>query len=335
MKTKRESICRLYSKNLSALFLLMVLMVSAGVTSAEIRHPANPAATKVVLLGTGNPMPDPDRSGPATAIVVNGSAYLIDFGPGVVRRAAAAMQERGIKALNPTNLRVVFNTHLHSDHTAGYPDLILTPWTMGRRVPLEIYGPKGLKAMTENILAAYSEDIRIRTTGMEQIPPGTCAVNTHEISSGIVYQDNNVRVTAFPTKHGDWEESFGYKFETADRTVVITGDTTPVPATVEACNGCDVLIHEAQTQKFLKYSRRPNPQGFDLKAYAAKYHTTTTQLADLANQAKPGLLILQHNSITLRPDKRPFASSPDDLLREIREAGYSGQVVVGRDLDVY
>lgn len=335
MKTERESICRLYSKNLSALFLLMVLIVLAGVTSAETRHPANPAATKVVLLGTGNPMPDPDRSGPATAIVVNGSAYLIDFGPGVVRRAAAAMQDRGIKELNPANLRVVFNTHLHSDHTAGYPDLILTPWTMGRRVPLEVYGPKGLKAMTENILAAYSEDIRIRTTGMEQIPPGTCAVNTHEISPGVIYQDSNVRVTAFPTKHGDWEESFGYKFETADRTVVITGDTTPVPATVEACNGCDVLIHEAQTQKFLKYSRRPNSQGFDLKAYAAKYHTTTTQLADLANQAKPGLLILQHNSITLRPDKRPFASSPDDLLREIREAGYNGRVVVGRDLDVY
>lgn len=170
---------------------------------------------------------------------------------------------------------------------------------------------------------------------MEQIQPGTCAVNAHEISAGVIYQDDNVRVTAFPTRHGDWEESFGYKFETADRTIVITGDTTPIPATIEACNGCDVLIHEAQTQKFLKYSRRPNSQGFDLKAYAAKYHTTTTQLAGLANQAKPGLLILQHNSITLRPDKRPFASSPDDLLREIREGGYNGRVVVGRDLDVY
>jgi ribonuclease BN (tRNA processing enzyme) len=335
MKAATDSIRRLYPKGWSAVLLLIALLVPAGNVASETLRKSDSAGTKVVLLGTGNPMPDPDRSGPATAIVVNGSAYLIDFGPGVVRRAAAAMQDRGIKELNPANLRVIFNTHLHSDHTAGYPDLILTPWTLGRREPLEAYGPKGLKDMTEHILAAYSEDIRIRTTGMEQIPAGTCTVNAHEISPGVIYQDDNVKVTAFPTKHGDWEESFGYKFETSDRTIVITGDTTPIPATIEACNGCDILIHEAQTQKFLKYSRRPNTQGFDLKAYAAKYHTTTTQLAELANQAKPGLLILQHNSITLRPDKRPFASSPDDLLREIRAAGYKGQIVVGRDLDVY
>jgi len=319
--------------------LLIALLASLEVDSAGTQKdgPAGIAAstTKVILLGTGNPMPDPDRSGPATAIVVNGNVYLVDFGPGVIRRAAAAVQDRGIKELNPTNIRVVFATHLHSDHTAGYPDLILTPWTMGRRVPLEVYGPKGIKSMTEHILAAYSEDIRIRTTGMEQIPAGTCAVNAHEISAGLIYQDDNIKVTAFPTKHGDWEESYGYRFETADRTIVIPGDTTPVQATIDACNGCDILIHEAQTEKFLNFSRRPNSQGFDLKAYAAKYHTTSKQLAELAGKSKPKLLILHHNSITLRPDKRPFASSPDDLLREIRAGGYQGNVIVGRDLDVY
>lgn len=320
--------------------LLIGLLFSINVVSAASGQKiggsvASASATKVVLLGTGNPMPDPDRSGSATAIVVNGSAYLVDFGPGVVRRAAAAVQDRGIKELNPTNFRVVFATHLHSDHTAGYPDLILTPWTMGRRVPLEVYGPKGITPMTEHIMAAYSEDIRIRTTGLEQIPAGTCAVNTHEISPGLVYQDENIKVTAFSTKHGDWEESYGYRFETADRTIVIPGDTTPIQATIDACNGCDVLIHEAQTEKFINYSRRPNSQGFDLKAYAVKYHTSTKQLAELAGKAKPRLLILHHNSITLRPDKRPFASSPDDLLREIRAGGYQGNMVVGHDLDVY
>ncbi|NTV13194.1 MAG: MBL fold metallo-hydrolase [Desulfobulbaceae bacterium] len=324
----------------TTLLLLALIIGRAAIATAEPSPKDAPTsagakATKVVLLGTGNPMPDPDRSGPATAIVVNGSAYLIDFGPGVIRRAAAAMQDRGIKELNPTNLRVVFNTHLHSDHTAGYPDLLLTPWTMGRRIPLEVYGPKGIKAMSENILAAYREDIRIRTTGMEQIPAGTCAINAHEISAGLVYQDDNVKVTAFPTQHGDWEETFGYRFETADRTIVIPGDTTPVQATIDACNGCDVLIHEAQTENFLNFSRRPNAQGFDLKAYAAKYHTTTKQVAELTGKAKPRLLILHHNSITLRPGKRPFASSPEDLLREVRQGGYQGNVVVGRDLDVY
>ncbi len=94
-----------------------------------------PGHTQVVLLGTGNPAIDPDRSGPATAIVVNGTAYLVDIGVGVVRRAKEAAVERAISALEPTKLRVVFVTHLHSDHTVGYPDLILTPWVVGRQEP--------------------------------------------------------------------------------------------------------------------------------------------------------------------------------------------------------
>src|SRR5438093_11164243 len=124
-----------------------------------------PAAskTRIVLLGTGNPGPDPDRSGPATAIIVNDTAYLIDFGPGVVRRASAAFLDKGIKALEPTKLRVAFVTHLHSDHTVGYADLIFTPWTVGRRVPLEVYGPKGLKGMTDHLLEAYRVGIETRT----------------------------------------------------------------------------------------------------------------------------------------------------------------------------
>jgi len=96
------------------------------------------------------PAPDPERSGPATAVVVSDTAYLIDLGPGVIRRANAAFL-RGIEALEPPRLRIAFVTHLHSDHTLGYPDLIFTPWTIGRRVPLEVYGPKGLKAMTEHL----------------------------------------------------------------------------------------------------------------------------------------------------------------------------------------
>ncbi|HBA73109.1 MAG: hypothetical protein A2X82_18050 [Geobacteraceae bacterium GWC2_55_20] len=293
-----------------------------------------PIKTQLVLLGTGNPQPDPDRSGPATAIAINGSAYLVDFGPGVVRRAAAARIDKGIAALEPTNLRVVFLTHLHSDHTAGYPDLILTPWAMGRRVPLEVYGPKGLKKMTDHILAAYSEDIGIRTKGTENAHPDGCKVNVHEIMAGVVYKDANVTVTAFPTRHGEWEQSFGYRFDSADRSIVISGDTTPTQATIDACRGCDILVHEALTLKFLNNPMRPNYQRFDIRDYSAKYHTTTAQLAELANKAKPGLLITYHNPISLRPERRPFASSPEDVLEEIGR-GYTGKISVGRDLDVY
>lgn len=153
--------------------------------------------TKVVLLGTGTPSPNPDRSGPATAIVVNDTAYLVDLGPGVVRRASAAAASRGITALQPTRLRVAFLTHLHSDHTVGYPDLIFTPWTLGRRVPLEIYGPSGVKAMTEHLLEAYRMDIETRTNpeGNQRTFPEGHKVNAYEIVAGMVYKDDNVTVT--------------------------------------------------------------------------------------------------------------------------------------------
>lgn len=290
--------------------------------------------TRLVLLGVGTPNPDPDRSGPATAIVVNGSAYLVDFGPGVVRRAAQARLDKGVAELDPVNIKTVFLTHLHSDHTAGYPDLILTPWTMGRQKPLEVYGPKGLKNMTNHILKAYREDIAIRRDGMEKASKSGWQVNAHEIKPGVVYKDANVTVTAFPTRHGEWKESFGYRFDTVDRSIVISGDTTPVQAVIDACRGCDILVHEAQTMKFLNNPMRPNSQGYDIRAYVDKYHTTTEQLADLAVKAKPGLLVLYHNPITLRPDKRPLASTPEDLLQEVTSR-YQGKVVVGRDLDIY
>jgi ribonuclease BN (tRNA processing enzyme) len=260
---------------------------------------------------------------------VNGSAYLVDFGPGVVRRAKAAMFDKGITALDPTNLTIAFATHLHSDHTVGYPDLIFTPWVMGRKVPLEVYGPKGIKAMTDHIIAAWQADIEERVSTETWQPRNyrdTCKVNVHEVSSGVIYKDANVTVTAFPTKHA-FPETYGYRFDTADRSIVISGDTTYSQATIDACHGCDVLVHEANTLEWL--AKRP-----DFQPYAAKYHTNTTQLAELASKAKPRLLIIHHASIVLRPALRPQASSPEELLKEVL-SGYGGEVVVGRDLDVY
>jgi ribonuclease BN (tRNA processing enzyme) len=306
---------------------LMALLALATLSEAQNTN-KRASTTQVVLLGTGNPFPDPDRSGPATAIVVRDSAYLVDFGPGVVRRAKAAVLDKGIKALEPTNLRVAFVTHLHSDHTVGYPDLIFTPWTIGRREALDVYGPKGIKAMTDHILEAYRADIETRTNafGNQRTFPKGYKVNAHEISTGVIYKDANVTVTAFATHHA--MESYGYRFDTPDRSIVVSGDTSPTQAMIDACRGCDVLIHEANTVAWL--ARRPEA----FQAFAAKYHTTTVQLADLATKARPRLLIVYHASITLRPAADPIASTPEELLNEIRPR-YTGKVVVGRDLDVY
>jgi ribonuclease Z len=292
------------------------------------------SATQVVMLGTGTPGPDPDRSGPATAVVVNGTAYLVDIGAGIVRRAKAAALDKGIRALEPVSLRVVFVTHLHSDHTVGYPDLILTPWVIGRKIPLEVHGPKGIRAMTEHILLAYGEDIRTRINphGNQREFPQGAWVNPHEIAAGVVYEDANVTVTAFATKHA--MESYGYRFDTSDRSIVITGDTAPTQATIDACNGCDILIHEVNTLTAL--AARPAT----FQAFAGMYHTSTAQLAELAAQAKPKLLVLYHASISLRPRVNPnflaeaANSSPEELLAEV-QSRYGGKVVVARDLDVY
>jgi ribonuclease BN (tRNA processing enzyme) len=312
--------------------VICALLLSATSLVAQLvaqTQPGSPVHSQVVLLGTGDPAADPDQSGPATAIVVNGQAYLVDLGAGVVRRAKAAVVERGIKALEPTNLRIAFITHLHSDHTVGYPDLILTPWVLGRRVPIEVYGPTGTNAMTEHLLEAYRLDFETRTNAVTgsggQIPEGH-VVHAHEIRAGIVYKDENVTVTAFPTKHA--MESYGYRFDTGDRSIVISGDTNPTQATINACHGCDILIHEVRSLSGL--AKRPPA----FQRFASKYHTTTAQLAELASQANPRLLILYHHGIALRPEMNPNATSPAELLQEI-STRYSGHVVIGRDLDVY
>jgi ribonuclease BN (tRNA processing enzyme) len=326
-------------KSVAVAAALMSVAMAAHPQTPEGQQGQHPSRTRVVLLGTGTPVPDPDRSGPATLITVDDRAYLVDFGPGVVRRAEAAALGRGVTAAEPGNLKVAFATHLHSDHTAGYPDLILTGWTSGRTVPLEVYGPTGLQSMTEHILQAYRIDIETRTNpegNQRRFPEGSRA-NAHEIRPGIIYRDDAVTVTAFATKHA--MESYGYRFDTPDRRIVISGDTNPVEDTIRACNGCDVLVHEAQPVELL--ARMPE----SLQAFVAKYHTTTEQLAELAGKAKPKLLVIYH-TVSFPPGIAPprllppragtdgLYASPEMLQREIGSR-YSGRFVVGKDLDVF
>ena len=172
--------------------------------------------------------------------------------------------------------------------------------------------------MTTHLLEAYRVDIETRTNadGNQGAFAEGHNVHAHEIGSGVIYRDSNVTVTAFATTHA--MESYGYRFDTPDRSIVISGDTRPTQATIDACRGCDVLIHEAHTPAWLA----TRPEKF--QRYSAKYHTTTPELATLALKAKPRLLILYHyNGLS---DGEVFA----DML-----AHYPGEFVVGRDLDVY
>jgi ribonuclease BN (tRNA processing enzyme) len=314
-----------------AMHLLYVALLSAllpPAASSQARGLDQAPRTRIVLLGTGTPSPDPDRSGPATAIVVNGTPYLVDFGPGVVRRVAAA-QQKGVAGLSVTNLRVAFVTHLHSDHTAGFPDLILTPWAVGRRAPLEVYGPKGLKGMAAHILKAYGEDIAIRRKDKKALGVPEQAegyrVRAREIRPGVVYKDENVTVTAFPVRHGDVPRAFGYRFETPDRTIVISGDAAPSQSIVDHCRGCDVLIHEAYSM--MTYDAVSPPY----QRYRREHHTSSAELAALATRARPGLLILYHRA---NPGGVGRPNPEETLLDEIRRV-YRGKVVTGHDLEVF
>ena len=304
-----------------------ILALGAAACTIESRDAGAPGSappdygrgTHVVLLGTGTPNADPDRSGPAVAVVVNRTSYLVDAGPGIVRRAAAAAA-RGVTALEPPKLDRVFLTHLHSDHTVGLPDLILTPWVLERERPLDVFGPSGTDQMVVHLLAAYEADIRRRIDGLQpQNATGWRAV-PHIVAAGVVYRDSNVTVTAVPVPHEDWPEAFAYRFETADRVIVISGDTRPTDALVAACAGCDVLVHEVYSDA--GFARRTP----EWQRYHAHAHTSARALAELASRARPRLLVLYHQLL--------WGATPDGLLTEIR-GGYDGAVAFGRDLDVF
>jgi ribonuclease BN (tRNA processing enzyme) len=299
-----------------------LLVVLGGAAQAQL--PAGGGAiqlhrTRVVVLGTGTPNADPDRSGPSVAIVVKGATYLVDAGPGIVRRAAAArLFDTDSNAM--ASLATVFLTHLHSDHTAGLPDLMLTPWVLGRTAPLRVFGPSGTAAMLGHLQRAYSEDVELRLTGGEPSNQTGHRVRARDVTPGIVYRDSNVTVTAFAVDHGAWKHAYGYRFHTADRTIVISGDTRPTEEIVRQCAGCDVLVHEVYS------AERLAARSEAWRRYHSRYHTSTTELASLATRAKPELLVLYHQLY--------WGDDDDALVRQVR-SGYTGRVVSAHDLGVY
>ncbi|MEO7367021.1 MAG: MBL fold metallo-hydrolase [Gemmatimonadaceae bacterium] len=279
------------------------------------------------MLGTGTPIPDPDRSGPAVAIVVDSVAYLFDAGTGVVRRAAAAGRN-GIKPFAPIppatqyspRFDRVFLTHLHSDHTLGLADVILSPWIQGRATPLDVYGPPGTSRLVTGILDGNAEDIAERLGASGGPPANGWKVNVHDVAEGEVFRDSRITVTAFAVPHTDWKYAFGYRIQTPDRTIVISGDARPNDVIAHQCNGCDVLIHEVYSDA--GFANLPAIR----QKYHAHAHTSATQLGDIATKANPKLLILYHQLF--------FGSSDERLLSEVR-AHFNGRVVSTKDLDVY
>ncbi|MEO8337768.1 MAG: MBL fold metallo-hydrolase [bacterium] len=303
--------------------LVLALVLTPALTVAQLPR------TQIVMLGTGTPIPDPDRGGPAVAIVVDSIAYLFDAGVGAVRRASAAGRN-GIVAFAPRIASAqsqfsprfdrVFITHLHSDHTLGLADVIFTPWIQGRRAPFDIYGPPGISRLVNGILDGNAEDIAERLSSHGGPSPNGVKVMVHDVAEGLVFQDARVTVTAFAVPHAGWKYAFGYRVQTPDKLIVLSGDTRAAGAIAAQCRGCDVLLHEVYSDAgFARLA-------VERQAYHAQAHTSATQLGDIATQAGPKLLILYHQLF--------FGSSDDQLLAEVRSK-FAGRVVSAKDLDVY
>ncbi len=302
--------------------LLAALFMLAGTAAAQ--HGSGEGRTQLILLGSGNPNPDPEHAGPAAAVVVDDRAYIVDAGAGIVRRAAQMSPRYGgsYPALAARNLTRVFLTHLHSDHTVGLPDLMLTPWVMGRNEPLLLFGPEGSAAMVEHLLAAYGEDIRYRLYGEEPANNEGWRVEVEEfLEEGVVYRDSLVTVEAFPVTHGSWPVSLGYRFTTPDRVIVISGDCRPSDKLRQYARGADVLLHEVYYARGLEERRR-----HAWKSYHQAHHTSTYELGRIAAEAQPGLVVMYHILF--------WGATEQDLLDEIAQE-FDGRVLVGRDLGVY
>ena len=302
--------------------MLRYLLVLAAIQGPGPQTPNRPIAqppdsTTVILLGTGVPIPDPQAQGPATAVTVGQRIFLFDAGPGVERQLTAA----GLP-FRDGPVTAVFLTHLHTDHTLGLPDLIFTSWVMGRRLPLRIIGPPGTKAMTNHLLAAWSEDIAIRTGANGHAIPDGYRVAVQEAEGGIVYDSAGVRITAIPVPHGDWKYAFGYRIEAPGKTVVISGDTRPSPALERAACGADILIHEVYPAVRLR--PEPRPGGDSWLGYMRSFHTSDRELGAIASRAGPKLLVLYH---IVR-----MGGTDAELLAGVKAGGFTGRVVIGKDL---
>ena len=279
------------------------------------------ASTQLVILGSGTPNPNPERGGSAYAVIVDNTPYLVDFGPGTIRSFAALMPAwgGGMKEMDVTKIEHAFLTHIHSDHTTGLSDLLLTPWIMGRENKLNLYGPKGLEKMAGSLLDAYADDIDYRMNGTQPSNGTGYQFNFTELADGVVFQDINLKVEAFKVNHGDFEDAYGFRFTSKDKVIVFSGDTGPSKSLERYAKDADILVHEVYSNAgFLKKTK-------DWQIYHRGHHTSTYEVGEIASRAKPKLLVLSHILF--------WGADERDILEETRTT-FSGNIKIAEDLMV-
>jgi ribonuclease BN (tRNA processing enzyme) len=296
--------------------------VGGAAAAALARWPlaAQRTKTRLILLGTGGgPRPRRANSASAQVIVIDGAAYVIDCGDGVARQLAFA----GVPL--PT-LRHVFLTHQHSDHTADYGNLMWLAWTAGLRTRVDTWGPPPLEKMTRLFFEMNAADIDTRIADEGRIPLAPL-VHVHELTAaGLVFQDDHVKVTAALVRHPPVVPAFGYRFDAADRSIVISGDTAPSDALIALARGADVLVHDALFPAGVDRLVANVPNAATLKRSILSHHTSAEDAGRVAQAAGVKTLVLSH---FVPPDD---AAITDDMWLAAARTHFRGTVIVGKDL---
>ena len=278
------------------------------------------SGTRLILLGTaGGPSPKRTASGPSQVIVVDGVSYVVDCGDGVARQMRLA-------GLSPTSVRNIFITHHHSDHNADYGNLMLLAWGAGLRTRVDAFGPPPLERMTQLFLEMNKYDIDIRIKDEGRVPLGPL-VHAHErTEGGDVMRDEKVRVTCALVPHPEVSPAFAYRFDTADRSIVISGDTAKSDALIELARGADVLVHEALYLPAVDRLGGAIPNATTLRKHIVDSHTSAEDAGRVAQAAGVKTLVLSH----FVPSDD--AAITDEMWSSAARAHFKGKVIVGKDL---
>ncbi|POX98147.1 ribonuclease Z [Mycobacterium kansasii] len=269
---------------------------------------------EITLLGTGSPIPDPNRAGPATLVRADGQVFLIDCGRGVLQRAAAV----GVGA---AGLSALLITHLHSDHIAELGDVIITNWVTNfapAAPPLQIIGPPGTAEVVAATLRAFGHDIGYRIAhhaDLDAPPP----VEVHEYTEGTVWDREGVTIRVAPTDHRPVAPTIGFRIESGGASVVLAGDTVPCASLDELAAGADALVHTVIRKDILAHV--PQQRVKDV----CDYHSSVQEAAATANRAGVGTLVMTHYVPAI-------IAGQEDQWRALAATEFSGTIELGDDL---
>lgn len=300
--------------------LLRVLLVGCAVTCSVRTVGAAPGRTRLIFLGTaGGPRPKTVASAPAQVILVNETPYVVDCGNGVPRQLALA-------SVPLPALRHVFITHQHSDHNADYGNLILLAWASGLKTRVDTWGPPPLEKMTRLFLEMNAYDIETRIADEGRVPLAPL-IHVHELTEGgVVMQDDHVKVTSALVTHPLVTPAFAYRFDAADRSVVISGDTARSESLVRLAKGADVLVHEALFVPAVDRIVANTPNASTLKKHLIDSHTAIEDCGRVAAAAGVKTLVITHRV----PVDDPAVT--DQMWIDAARAHFGGTVVLAKDL---